>query len=1009
MHLKEMDVPVTSVPLLSILSDYKRFMPFLNEIGQLCNLSVDEMIRSPSLIPRPVILFEPGEISAADQLALKESALICHKSCKMRSVCPMAEKPSLFGILSQDCGVSDYQGSVSFLEKICRIKPYEILTRRKRMDTKYVYRFIEGDAGMRELLGGKGANLAEMSKLGMPVPNGFTITTEACNKYYDDAETINDDIKAQINVALAELEEETGKKFGDTENPLLVSVRSGARASMPGMMDTILNLGINDTVAEVIAKKTGNPRFAYDSYRRFIQMFADVVKGLSKKRFEEIIDEVKAKKGIKDDLDLDADDMKELVALFKEFYREELGTDFPTDPKDQMMEAIEAVFRSWNNERAIYYRKQNDIPSDWGTAVNVQMMVFGNMGNDCGTGVAFTRSPATGEKKLFGEFLMNAQGEDVVAGVRTPNKIDQLKEIAPEAYEQFVKICDTLEHHYKNMQDMEFTIENGRLFMLQTRNGKRTAQAALKIACDMVDEGLVTTDEALMMVEPQQLDALLHPMFDPAALKAATPITSALPASPGAATGQIVFSAEEAIEETAKGKKVILVRLETSPEDIQGMAAAQGILTVRGGMTSHAAVVARGMGACCVSGAGDIVMNADEGEFTVNGKTYKRGDWISLDGSTGKVYGEQIATVPAEISGDFERFMEWADKRRRMNVRTNADTPRDAAQAVAFGAEGIGLVRTEHMFFDGDKIKAIREMIVAKTPEQMEAALAKLEPMQQADFEGIYEAMEGRPVTIRYLDPPLHEFLPQKEEDIRQLADEMGMTYDELKSVVDSLHEVNPMMGHRGSRLAVSNPGIARMQTEAVIRAAINVNKKHPDWHIVPEIMLPLIGDLKELKYVKKIVTDTADKIIAEEGVDMPYHVGTMIEVPRAALKAGELAEEAEFFSFGTNDLTQLTFGFSRDDAGNFLPEYYSAKIYETDPFAKLDQEGVGELIKIAAERGRTTRPDIKLGVCGEHGGDPASIEFVDGLGLNYVSCSPYRVPIARLAAAQAAIKHDNK
>ena len=877
------------------------------------------------------------------------------------------------------------------------------------MEKKYVYLFNEGDANMRELLGGKGANLAEMSKLGMPVPNGFTISTEACNQYYTDGEKINDEIQAQILEYLKTLEEETGKSFGDAENPLLVSVRSGARASMPGMMDTILNLGINDTVAASIAEKSQNPRFAYDSYRRFIQMFSDVVKGLSKKRFEEIIDEVKAEKGITNDLDLDAEDMKKLVALFKDFYKKELGEDFPTDPKKQMMEAIEAVFRSWNNERAIYYRRQNDIPSDWGTAVNVQMMVFGNMGDGCGTGVAFTRSPSTGENKLFGEFLMNAQGEDVVAGVRTPNKIDQLQEIAPSAYEQFVDICNRLEKHYKNMQDMEFTIENGKLFMLQTRNGKRTAQAALKIACDMVDEGLVTTDEALMMVEPQQLDALLHPMFDPAALKAATPITSALPASPGAATGQIVFSAEEAIEETAKGKKVILVRLETSPEDIQGMAAAQGILTVRGGMTSHAAVVARGMGACCVSGAGDIVMNADEGEFTVNGKTYKRGDWISLDGSTGKVYGEQIATVPAEISGDFERFMEWADKRRRMNVRTNADTPRDAAQAVAFGAEGIGLVRTEHMFFDGDKIKAIREMIVAKTPEQMEAALAKLEPMQQADFEGIYEAMEGRPVTIRYLDPPLHEFLPQKEEDIRQLADEMGMTYDELKSVVDSLHEVNPMMGHRGSRLAVSNPGIARMQTEAVIRAAINVNKKHPDWHIVPEIMLPLIGDLKELKYVKKIVTDTADKIIAEEGVDMPYHVGTMIEVPRAALKAGELAEEAEFFSFGTNDLTQLTFGFSRDDAGKFLPEYYSAKIYETDPFAKLDQEGVGELIAFAVERGRATRPNIKLGVCGEHGGDPASIEFVDGLGLDYVSCSPYRVPIARLAAAQAAIKHDNK
>lgn len=839
----------------------------------------------------------------------------------------------------------------------------------------------------------------------MPVPNGFTITTEACNKYYEDGEVINDDIKAQIMEFLATLEEETGKKFGDANNPLLVSVRSGARASMPGMMDTILNLGINDTVAEAMAAK-GNPRFVYDSYRRFIQMFSDVVKGLSKKRFEEIIDELKAEKGIKNDLDLDAEDMKELVKRFKAFYKEQLNEEFPTEPAEQMMDSIEAVFKSWNNERAIYYRRQNDIPSDWGTAVNVQMMVFGNMGDNCGTGVAFTRSPSTGENKLFGEFLMNAQGEDVVAGVRTPNTIDQLKEIAPAAFDQFVDICSKLEKHYKNMQDMEFTIENGKLYMLQTRNGKRTAQAALKVACDMVDEGLVTPEEAVMMVEPQQLDALLHPNFDPEALKKAEPITSALPASPGAASGQIVFSAEEAIEEAAKGKKVILVRLETSPEDIQGMAAAQGILTVRGGMTSHAAVVARGMGACCVSGAGDIAMNEEAGEFTLNGKTYKRGDWISLDGSTGNVYGEAIPTVEAKISGDFERFMNWADEARRLKIRTNADTPRDAAQAVKFGAEGIGLVRTEHMFFDGDKIKAIREMIVAKTPEQMEAALAKLEPMQQEDFEGIYEAMEGRPVTIRYLDPPLHEFVPTKPEDIAELAAEMNMDVEELTAIIDGLHEVNPMMGHRGSRLDVSNPGIAKMQTEAVIRAAINVNKRHPEWNIVPEIMLPLIGDLKELKYVKKMVTDTADQIIADEGVDMDYHVGTMIEVPRAALKAGELAEEAEFFSFGTNDLTQLTFGFSRDDAGKFLPEYYAAKIYENDPFAKLDQEGVGELIEIAAERGRNTRPDIKLGVCGEHGGDPVSIEFVDGLGLDYVSCSPYRVPIARLAAAQAAIKH---
>lgn len=875
------------------------------------------------------------------------------------------------------------------------------------MDKKYVYLFNEGNADMRELLGGKGANLAEMSSLGMPVPNGFTITTEACNKYYEDGETISDDIRSQIYEYLEMLEKETGKKFGDRENPLLVSVRSGARASMPGMMDTILNLGINDVVAATIAEKTGNERFAYDSYRRFIQMFADVVKGLSKKRFEEIIDEVKAEKGKKDDLELDAEDMKELVARFKDFYRSELGEDFPTDPRTQMMEAIEAVFRSWNNERAIYYRRQNDIPSDWGTAVNVQMMVFGNMGEDCGTGVAFTRNPATGENKLYGEFLMNAQGEDVVAGVRTPQKIDQLKEVSPTAYDQFVDICSRLENHYKNMQDMEFTIENGKLFMLQTRNGKRTAQAALKVACDMVDEGLINTDEAIMMVEPQQLDSLLHPMFDAAQLKAATPITTALPASPGAATGTVVFSAEEAIEEAAKGKQVILVRLETSPEDIQGMAAAQGILTVRGGMTSHAAVVARGMGTCCVSGAGDITIDEEAGTFTVNGKTFGREDWISLDGSTGNVYGERIKTVPAEITGDFERFMEWADARRRLKIRTNADTPRDAAQAVDFGAEGIGLVRTEHMFFDGDKIKAIREMIVAKTDEQMEAALAKLEPLQQEDFEGIYEAMEGRPVTIRYLDPPLHEFVPHTPEEIAELAAEMNIPAEELQAVVDSLHEVNPMMGHRGSRLDVSNPGIARMQTEAVIRAAINVNRKHPDWNVVPEIMLPLIGDLKELKYVKKLVTDTADRILAEEGVDMDYHVGTMVEVPRAALKAGELAEEAEFFSFGTNDLTQLTFGFSRDDAGKFLPQYYSAKIYENDPFARLDQTGVGELVSIAAERGRKTRPEIKLGICGEHGGDPASIEFVDGLGLNYVSCSPYRVPIARLAAAQATIKNE--
>ncbi len=872
------------------------------------------------------------------------------------------------------------------------------------MAKKYVYSFSEGNGNMRELLGGKGANLAEMSKLGMPVPNGFTITTEACNKYYDDGERISEDIQSEIMEYLGKLEAEAGKKFGDAQNPLLVSVRSGARASMPGMMDTILNLGINDVVAASIAEKSGNPRFAYDSYRRFIQMFADVVKGLSKKRFEEIIDEVKAQKGIKDDLELSAEDMKLLVERFKEFYQAELHTSFPTEPKVQMMEAIEAVFKSWNNERAIYYRKMNDIPSSWGTAVNVQMMVFGNMGEDCGTGVAFTRNPATGENKLYGEFLMNAQGEDVVAGVRTPKKIDQLKEVSPTAYDQFVDICGKLEKHYKNMQDMEFTIENGKLFMLQTRNGKRTAQAALKVACDMVDEGLITTDEALMMVEPQQLDSLLHPMFDPNALKAAEVITNALPASPGAGSGQIVFSADEAKKEAAAGKKVILVRLETSPEDIEGMAVSQGILTVRGGMTSHAAVVARGMGACCVSGAGDIVMHEEEGYFRVGGKDYHRGEWISIDGSTGNVYGEAIKTVPAEISGDFERFMKWADARRRLKIRTNADTPRDAAQAVKFGAEGIGLVRTEHMFFEGDKIKAIRQMILAKNDEQMKQALDKLEPMQQKDFEGIYEAMEGRPVTIRYLDPPLHEFVPTNPEDIKTMSEEMNISVEEIEQVIADLHEVNPMMGHRGSRLAVSNRGIAQMQTAAVIKAAIATNKQHPDWHVEPEIMLPLIGDLAELKYVKKIVTDTANGILADEGITMPYHVGTMIEVPRAALLADEIAEEAEFFSFGTNDLTQLTFGFSRDDAGKFLPEYATAKIYENDPFARLDQHGVGKLIEMAATLGRKTRPEIKLGICGEHGGEPASIAFCDKLGLSYVSCSPFRVPIARLAAAQAAI-----
>ena len=872
------------------------------------------------------------------------------------------------------------------------------------MDKKYVYEFNEGDETMRELLGGKGANLAGMSKLGMPVPYGFTITTEACNQYYEDNETINDGIKAQIMEYLDLLEKKSGKKLGDEANPLLVSVRSGARASMPGMMDTILNLGMNKTVAETVANLTNNERFAYDSYRRFIQMYSDVVMGLSKKRFEEIIDEVKAERGISDDLDLNAEDMKKLVELFKAFYKNELKSEFPEDPKEQLMGAIEAVFRSWNNPRAIYYRKMNDIPSSWGTAVNVQMMVFGNMGNDCGTGVAFTRNPSTGENKLYGEFLMNAQGEDVVAGIRTPQKIDQLKEVAPNAYDDFVAITKKLETHYRNMQDMEFTIEKGKLFMLQTRNGKRTAQAALKIACDMVDEGMITIDEALMMVEPKQLDSLLHPMFDADELKKAEPIASALPASPGAACGQIVFSAEEAIQEASRNHKVILVRLETSPEDIEGMHVSQGILTVRGGMTSHAAVVARGMGACCVSGCGDIKMHDDEGYFEIDGVKYHRGDWISLDGSTGNIYGSAIKTVPASISGDFERFMNWADERRTLKVRTNADTPHDAKQAHEFGAQGIGLVRTEHMFFEGDRIKAVREMIVSKTAAQRRVALEKILPMQRSDFEGIYEAMEGLPVTIRYLDPPLHEFLPTNSYDITQLAKDMHIGLDELKSVISSLHEFNPMMGHRGCRLAISYPEIAEMQTTAVIQAALAVNERHPDWKIEPEIMIPLVGDVAELRYVKKVVCEVADKLIQESEFDMKYHVGTMIEIPRAALLADEIAKEAEFFSFGTNDLTQMTFGFSRDDAGGFLQDYYDKKIFESDPFAHLDQRGVGKLVKMATELGRSTRPNIKLGICGEHGGDPASIEFCHRVGLNYVSCSPYRVPIARLAAAQAAI-----
>ncbi len=873
------------------------------------------------------------------------------------------------------------------------------------MDKKYVYLFSEGNENMRELLGGKGANLAEMMNLGMPVPYGFTITTEACNRYYDDNETINDAIKAEIFDYLGKLEELADKRFGDAKNPLLVSVRSGARASMPGMMDTILNLGMNDDVVKGVAELSGSERFAYDSYRRFIQMFADVVMGLNKARFEEIIDEMKERKGVKQDTELDGEDMKEMVKRFKAFYQDELHEEFPSDPREQLYRSVEAVFRSWNNPRAIFYRKMNDIPGSWGTAVNVQMMVFGNMGNDCGTGVAFTRNPSTGENKLYGEFLMNAQGEDVVAGIRTPQTIDQLKDVMPEAYDTFTKICEKLETHYKNMQDMEFTIERGKLFMLQTRNGKRTAAAALKIACDMFDEGMITKEEALMMVEPKQLDSLLHPRFDEGKLKAAKPIASALPASPGAACGQIVFTAEEAIEESEKGNKVVLVRLETSPEDIEGMHVSEGILTVRGGMTSHAAVVARGMGTCCVSGCGEIKINEANRSFEVNGATYHAGDYISLDGSTGNIYGEAIPTVPAAISGDFERFMNWADEVRVLQVRTNADTPKDAAQAVKFGAQGIGLVRTEHMFFEGDRIKAVREMIVSKNEEQRRKALSKLLPMQRGDFEGIYEAMEGRPVTIRYLDPPLHEFLPSNKQDIEQLANEMGISVDELNSVVVSLHEFNPMMGHRGCRLAVSYPEIAEMQTTAVIEAAINVNRKHPDWKVVPEIMIPLVGDLNELKYVKNVVVKTAEEVLKRENAAMEYHVGTMIEIPRAALLADEIAQEAEFFSFGTNDLTQMTFGFSRDDAGAFLNDYYGKKIFEQDPFSRVDQKGVGKLIKLAVEGGKATRPNIKLGICGEHGGDPSTIDFCHRMGLTYVSCSPFRVPIARLAAAQAAIR----
>ena len=876
------------------------------------------------------------------------------------------------------------------------------------MSHKYVYLFSEGNENMKELLGGKGANLAEMVRLGMPVPQGFTVSTEACTRYYDDGKKIGADIEEQIYAALANVEEINGKKFGDPKNPLLVSVRSGARASMPGMMDTILNLGLNDDVVAGLIAANPSPefeRFVYDSYRRFIQMFSDVVMEISKKRFEVIIDELKEKKGVKNDIDLDAEDMKQLVVLFKNYYKKEKGEDFPTDPKVQMMESVKAVFRSWDNPRANVYRRMNDIPYSWGTAVNVQPMVFGNLNENSGTGVAFTRDPATGERALFGEYLINAQGEDVVAGVRTPSPISKLAEDMPEVYKQFVEIANRLENHYRDMQDMEFTIENGKLYMLQTRNGKRTAAAALKIAVDLVKEGMITEKEAVLRVEPKQLDALLHPQFDTKALKAATPIGKGLAASPGAACGKVVFTAEDAKSWVENGDKVVLVRLETSPEDIEGMNAAEGILTVRGGMTSHAAVVARGMGTCCVSGCGEIKINEEAKQFELGGKTIKEGDYISLDGTAGDIYGEAIPTVEAAIIGDFDVFMKWADEARTLKVRTNADNPRDTAQAVKFGAEGIGLCRTEHMFFEGDRIKAIREMIVSDTVEGRKAALAKIMPYQQGDFEEMYRVLEGRPMTVRFLDPPLHEFVPTKEEDIVELAKEMNITVEHLKDVISGLHEFNPMMGHRGCRLAVTYPEIAEMQTTAVINAAIVVNKEHPEYNIVPEIMIPLVGEVKELKYVKDVVTTTADKLIADAGVDMKYHVGTMIEIPRAALTADEIAKEAEFFSFGTNDLTQMTFGFSRDDAGKFLDAYYETKIYESDPFAKLDQTGVGKLVKMAADLGRKTRPDIKLGICGEHGGDPSSVEFCHNAGLNYVSCSPFRVPIARLAAAQAALK----
>ncbi len=893
---------------------------------------------------------------------------------------------------------------IEMFESLIKFQSYQ--EEKFIMAKKYCYLFSEGNAKMRELLGGKGANLAEMTGMGLPVPQGFTISTEACTQYYEDGRQINPEIQKEIMEYIAKMEAICGKKFGDKENPLLVSVRSGARASMPGMMDTILNLGLNEEVVEVIAKKSNNPRWAWDCYRRFIQMYSDVVMEVGKKYFEQLIDQMKEKKGVTQDVELTAEDLKELANQFKAEYKEKIGAEFPNDPKEQLFGAIKAVFRSWDNPRANYYRMQNDIPYSWGTAVNVQMMAFGNMGDTSGTGVAFTRNPATGEKKLMGEFLMNAQGEDVVAGVRTPMPIDKMKEIMPEVYEQFQGICHTLENHYRDMQDMEFTIEDKHLYMLQTRNGKRTAAAAIKIACDLIDEGMITEQEALMQIDPKTLDALLHPQFDAKALKAATPVAKALPASPGAATGKIVFTAEDAVEQGKKGEKVILVRLETSPEDIEGMHYAQGILTVRGGMTSHAAVVARGMGTCCVSGCGDIKMDEENKQFTLKGKVYKEGDVISLDGSTGNIYGEGIPTVAADTSsGYFGRIMELSDKYKAMAVRTNADTPADAKQAAKFGAQGIGLCRTEHMFFEPDRISAFREMICADTVEEREAALAKIEPMQQSDFEKLYEALGGYPVTIRFLDPPLHEFVPTTEEDIAALAKAQKKTVAQIKQIIADLHEFNPMMGHRGCRLTVTYPEIAKMQTGAIIKAALNVKKKHPDWNIVPEIMVPLTGEVKELAFVKKFIVETADKLIKESGIDLKYEVGTMIEIPRAALTADEIAKEAEFFCFGTNDLTQMTFGFSRDDAGKFLPAYYENKIYESDPFAKLDQVGVGKLMDMAVKLGKATRPTMHFGICGEHGGDPSSIEFCHKIGLNYVSCSPYRVPIARLAAAQANIR----